>query len=95
MAAYLVVNVNVDDPVGYQQYKIAVEASIAAYGGRYLVRGGRLEALEGTWVPGRLVIVEFATMDQAKAWWASAEYAEPKALRHATARTDMVVVEGV
>lgn len=95
MAAYLVVNVNVEDPVRYQQYKISVEASLAAYGGRYLVRGGRVDALEGAWVPGRLVIVEFDSMEQAKAWWSSPEYAEPKALRQATARTDMVVVEGV
>ncbi len=95
MAAYLVVNVNVEDPVRYQQYKISVEASLAAYGGRYLVRGGRVDALEGAWVPGRLVIVEFDSMEQAKAWWSSPEYAEPKALRQAIARTDMVVVEGV
>ena len=95
MAAYLVVNVNVEDPVRYQQYKISVEASLAAYGGRYLVRGGRVDALEGTWVPGRLVIVEFDSREQAKAWWSSPEYAEPKALRQATARTDMVVVEGM
>ena len=95
MAAYVVVNIRVDDPVGYAEYKATVEDSIAAYGGRYLVRGGRSWRLEGEWEPHRLVILEFADAERAKAWWSSAEYAGPKAIRHATARSDMVVVEGV
>ena len=95
MAAYLVVNVQVHDAAGYEAYRAAVEATIAAYGVRYLVRGGRVSRLEGQWEPQRLVIVEFADVARAKAWWASAEYAGPKAIRHATARTDMVVVEGL
>ena len=95
MAAYLVVDVKVEDPVRYRQYRIGVEASLAAYGGRYLVRGGRVDALEGSWMPERLVIVEFDSAEKAKAWWSSSEYAEPKALRQAIARTDMIVVEGV
>jgi uncharacterized protein (DUF1330 family) len=95
MAAYVVVNVEVEDPVRYEEYKARVEASIAAYGGRYLVRGGRVSLLEGEWQPARFVILEFADVERAKAWWGSAEYAGPKAIRRATARTDMVVVEGV
>jgi uncharacterized protein (DUF1330 family) len=95
MAAYVVVNIQVDDPVGYEGYKKAVEASIEQYGGRYLVRGGRFWRLEGDWEPSRLVILEFADVERAKAWWSSAEYAGPKAIRHATARSDLLVVEGV
>jgi uncharacterized protein (DUF1330 family) len=95
MAAYVVVNIRVDDPVGYEKYKASVEASIAAYGGRYIVRGGHVWRLEGEWEPQRLVILEFTDAERAKAWWSSTEYAGPKAIRHATARTDLLVVEGV
>ena len=95
MAAYVVVNVRVDDAVRYEDYKASVEASIAAYGGRYLVRGGRVSRLEGEWQPQRFVILEFADEERARSWWSSAEYAGPKAIRQATARTDMVIVEGV
>jgi uncharacterized protein (DUF1330 family) len=95
MPAYIVVNVDVTDPVRYEDYKQSVGPSIEAYGGRYLVRGGKAEVLEGDWVPKRFVVVEFPTAAQAKAWWESAEYAGPKAIRQANARTDMIVVEGV
>lgn len=95
MPAYLVVNIEVNDRAGYERYKSSVEASIAQYGGRYLARGGPVDVLEGNWEPRRLVIVEFADAARAKQWWESAEYAGPKAIRHATARTEMIVVEGV
>jgi uncharacterized protein (DUF1330 family) len=95
MAAYVVVNVDVKDPARYEHYKKLSQASLPAYGGRFLVRGGAVEVLEGEWTPKRLVIVEFPSVERAKAWWASAEYAEGKALRQATAHTDMVVTEGV
>jgi uncharacterized protein (DUF1330 family) len=95
MPAYVVVDIDVHDPQGYEQYKAAVTASIEKYGGRYLVRGGQVETLEGQWTPGRFVLVEFPDAERARAWWQSAEYAHPKALRHATARTHMILVEGV
>ncbi len=65
------------------------------YGGRFLVRGGKVEVLEGGWTPKRFVIVEFPSTDKAREWWHSAEYAEPKALRQATSRTEMILVEGI
>jgi uncharacterized protein (DUF1330 family) len=68
--------------------------SIAAYGGRYVVRGGACEILEGSWLPPRLVVLEFANAERARAWWASPEYAPAKALRQASARTEMLVIEG-
>jgi len=95
MSAYVVVQVEVKDQVRYEDYKRLVPASLAKYGGRFVVRGGRTETLEGTWSPGRFVMVEFPDVERAKAWWASAEYADAKALRQATSHTEMIVVEGV
>jgi uncharacterized protein (DUF1330 family) len=95
MAAYVVVQVDVKDPLRYEDYKRMVPASLAKYGGRFLVRGGHTETLEGTWEPKRFVLVEFPDVAQARAWWASPEYAEAKALRQATSLTQMILVEGV
>ncbi|HVI24095.1 MAG TPA: DUF1330 domain-containing protein, partial [Myxococcales bacterium] len=68
--------------------------SIAQYGGRYLARGGATEVLEGSWKPKRFVILEFPSMERARAWWSSSDYAAAKALRQACASTSMVAVEG-
>ena len=95
MPAYVVVEVEVNDPVRYENYKAMVPASLEAYGGRFLVRGGKVETLEGDWSPKRFVMVEFPSVERARAWWASEEYAEAKALRQATASTQMIVVAGV
>jgi uncharacterized protein (DUF1330 family) len=95
MKAYVLADIEVQDASLYEQYKALAPPAIAAHGGRYLVRGGRTEVLEGTWSPKRAVILEFPSLEQAKAWWASAEYAEGRALRQSCATTDMIVVEGV
>ena len=95
MAAYVVVDVQVNDPVRYEEYRKTVAPTLAAYGGRFLVRGGKVEVLEGAWSPKRLVVVEFPDMATAKAWWSSAEYANPKAVRQSASHTEMIVVEGV
>ena len=95
MAAYIVVEVEVQDKERYETYKRMVPPSLAAYGGRFLVRGGEVETLEGEWSPGRVVILEFPSAERAKAWWGSEEYAEAKALRQATAQTRMILVAGV
>ena len=94
MAAYVVVEVEVKDPVRYEDYKKLVPPSIAKFGGRFLVRGGKVTTMEGSWAPKRFVIVEFPDAERAKAWWASEEYAEAKALRQATSSTQMIIVEG-
>ena len=94
MAAYILVQIEVQDPATYENYKKLVPPSIAAYGGRFIVRGGKTETLEGTWSPARLVVVEFPSVEQAKKWWSSAEYAEAKALRQRAAKTELIVVEG-
>ena len=95
MAAYIIVSIKVQDPVRYEAYKSMVPSSLSAYGGKFIVRGGKIETLEGGWSPERFVIIEFPSADQAKAWWGSAEYAEAKALRQATSVSEMIVVEGV
>jgi uncharacterized protein (DUF1330 family) len=95
MAAYIVVEVDVRDKERYEDYKRLVPPTLAQYGGRLIVRGGAAETLEGDWSPGRVVIVEFPSAEQARAWWGSDEYAPAKELRQATARTQMILVEGV
>lgn len=95
MPAYLMVDVEVTDPAGYEGYKKAVEPTIAAHGGRYLVRGGQVEVLEGGWVPHRLVIVEFPSAQAARAWWSSEMYAGPKAARQACARSSVLLAHGL
>ena len=95
MAAYIVVQVDIKDPERFAEYRTMVPATLEKYGGRFLVRGGAHETLEGDWSPKRLVVLEFDSVEKAKAWWDSEEYREPKALRQASADTQMVVVEGV
>jgi uncharacterized protein (DUF1330 family) len=95
MPAYVVVDIEINDPKRYERYKLMAPASIAMYGGRYLTRGGETSVLEGDWTPKRFVILEFPTVERARAWWSSPEYAEAKALRQACATTHMVVTEGL
>lgn len=95
MAGLVIVDIEVTDPVRYEDYKRLASASIAAHGGRYLVRGGKSEVLDGDWTPRRLVVLEFPTVEQAKAWRDSPEYGEAKKVREHCARSNMVVVEGV
>ncbi|MDZ4804952.1 MAG: DUF1330 domain-containing protein [Candidatus Eisenbacteria bacterium] len=95
MSAYVIVDIDVQDPAGYEEYKKLAPASIAAFGGRYIARGGQTHVLEGDWRPNRIVILEFDTVDQAQAWVTSEEYAPARKLRQATARASMIVVAGV
>ena len=95
MAAYVLVDINVRDPETYEEYKRLAPPSIAAYGGRYLVRGGPVVRLEGSWSPQRLVVLEFPSAEQAQAWWNSPEYAPAKAMRYASADSEMILVEGL
>jgi uncharacterized protein (DUF1330 family) len=95
MTAYVIVDIEVSDPEGYKEYvKLAPEA-VKLYGGKYIARGGQNEILEGEWQAKRLVILEFPSVEQAKNWLNSSEYAPARALRHKYAKTNMVVVEGV
>jgi uncharacterized protein (DUF1330 family) len=95
MAAYIIVNVEVTDTTRYADYTRVVGDSLVPYGGRFLVRGGRAEKLEGSLDPKRVVVLEFPSLERAKAWWSSEEYREPKAIRQRSSTTDMIVVDGV
>jgi len=95
MAAYVISEVDIRDERSAHEYRALAAASIEQYGGRYLVRGGQVERRSGTWEPKRLVILEFPSTEQARAWWDSPEYAPAKALREACAVSDVVIVEGV
>ncbi len=94
MPAYIVAEVNVHNPTQYEDYKKLTPGSLKNFQGKFIVRGGRTETLEGDWSPKRFVMIEFPTMELAKAWWASEEYAPAKALRQRTAHNKMIVVEG-
>jgi uncharacterized protein (DUF1330 family) len=95
MPAYVITDIDVKDNEAYAGYIRMSPASIAAYGGRFLARGGRTERLEGEWTPQRLVILEFESLERAKQWLDSPEYAPAKAIRQRTASSNMVVIEGV
>jgi uncharacterized protein (DUF1330 family) len=95
MAAYLVADIEITDAEGYQEYRRTVGASIAAFGGRFLARGGVVEVLEGEWSPQRLVIVEFPSMERLRAWYDSPEYAPALALRKRTSVSGLVMTEGI
>lgn len=95
MPAYVIVDLTVTDQATMDEYRKQVPATIAKYGGRFLVRGGAHQTLEGGWKPNRLVVLEFPTMDGARRWYDSEEYREPKALRFKAGRANLVMVEGV
>ena len=95
MAGYMIADVNVTDPEGFEEYRKLVSATIEAYGGRYVVRGGATETIEGDWNPSRLVIIEFDSVEQAKAWYHSDEYAGPRDMRHKAATTNAIFAEGL
>ena len=94
MAAYVLAEVEVTNPEGYKEYSANVPATIARYGGRFLVRGGASEALEGDWPRIRRVILEFPDMETAKRWWSSPEYEKPKAMRLANSKGRLILLEG-
>lgn len=92
---YIIANLNVHDPAGFEAYRAAVPAIIERHGGRYLVRGGAVEAAEGEPGLARVVVLEFPSVAAAKGFLASPDYAPVLALRHASATTTLAIVEGV
>jgi len=95
MAAYLIADVQVKDPKKYDEYRTQVAPTVARHGGRFIVRGGRNEVLEGDWSVQRLVVIEFPSMDALKTWYNSPEYKPLIALRQSASSGDLVAVEGV
>ena len=94
MAAYVLAEIEVTNADGYKEYTTTVPATIFQYGGRFLVRGGAAEVLEGDWPKRRRVIIEFDSMEAAKRWWDSPEYQKPKAMRRANSNGRLLLLEG-
>ena len=95
MPAYVVAEVEVTDPKAYEEYRKLVAPTIAKHGGRFLVRGGKIESKEGGWQPSRFVIVEFPSMDRARTWYDSADYAPALAIRLKASNSRLIIAEGI
>jgi uncharacterized protein (DUF1330 family) len=93
VAAYVIANVTVHDPEAYRAYTAVTPKTIADHGGRFISRGGDVEVLEGDWRPSRLVIIEFPSIEAARAWYTSPEYEEAKELRLATSDSQLVLTD--
>ena len=95
MSAYIIASIHVTDPEKYKNYMALSPGAIAAAGGKFIVRGGNLEILEGDWSRPRIVIIEWPTRDAAKAFYDSALYSAARAVREGAAEFSMIVVDGV
>ncbi|HST29841.1 MAG TPA: DUF1330 domain-containing protein [Chthoniobacterales bacterium] len=95
MSAYVIVEIDIFDPVGFGEYRKAVVPLVQKYGGKYVAVDDQIETLEGDWSPKRIVVIEFPSMERAKDWFGCKEYREPCKIRKRTANTKMILVEGV
>ena len=95
MAGYIIIDVRITNPDRYREYVKASPATLEAYGGRFIVRAGKTETLEGDWDPGRIVVLQFDSVERAREWWASEEYKAPKVLRQSASVARMILVDGV
>ncbi|HEY4937190.1 MAG TPA: DUF1330 domain-containing protein [Puia sp.] len=94
MPAYVIVEVSIHDHNEYEEYKKLTPAAIAAFNGKFIVRGGQTITLEGNWNPERIVVLEFPTVERANEWWNSELYTKAKKIKQRAAKTKMIVVEG-
>jgi uncharacterized protein (DUF1330 family) len=94
MPAYVIADVQVTDPAAYEPYRPLAAASIARFGGRFIVRGGRADLLEGEPLPERIVVIEFPDVDTARRWYHSEEYQRALKIRQAASRGRLILVEG-
>ena len=94
MSAYILVDGEVTDPTRYEGYKKAAQAAVELYGGRYLVRGGAAQVLEGDWQPHRIVVLEFPSRESVRRFFTSPEYQAARKLRAGAARMNIIAVDG-
>lgn len=94
MAAYVIGEIEVTDPAAYEDYRKQVLATVQKHGGRFVVRGGNVESLEGGWAPKRIVVVEFPSMEAMRKWYRSPEYAPLIKLRQKASKGRLIAVEG-
>lgn len=95
MTAYIILDIEVTDPAGYEEYKKLAPPSVPLYSGKYIARGGKTETAEGGWQSERIVLLEFPSTEKARAWLASPEYAPARALRQRYAKSKAIIVEGL
>jgi uncharacterized protein (DUF1330 family) len=95
MSAYVIVEVSIHDHREYEEYKKLTPAAVAAFNGKFVVRGGETITLEGDWKPERIVVLEFPSAEKANEWWHSELYTEAKLIRQRAAKTKMIIVRGV
>ena len=95
MAAFVIADVNVKDPEKFREYSKLTPDILKTYGGRYLVRGGHVEVSEGSWLPNRLVVMEFQSIIELKRWYNSPDYTEALKIRQQSADSNVVIVEGI
>ncbi len=94
MAAYVIAEIDVTNPAGYEEYRKQVLGVVTKYGGRFIVRGGKVDSREGGWMPQRIVVVEFPSLTQAQKWYESPEYAPLIKLRQKASKGKLILVEG-
>lgn len=94
MSAYAIVEIEVTDPALYEDYRKQVMAVVTRYGGKFIVRGGKVDSKEGGWNPKRIVVLEFPSMEQAQKWYGSPEYAPLIKLRQKASKGRLIIVEG-
>lgn len=94
MAAYVIVDLEVTDPAGYEEYRRALGPTLERYGARTVIRSPNVEVLEGEWRPHQVVVLEFDSVDGARQWWESEEYAAIKSLRLKSSRASIILVPG-
>jgi uncharacterized protein (DUF1330 family) len=94
MSAYVIVEISIHDHREYEEYKKLTPAAIAAFNGKFVVRGGETITLEGDWKPERIVVLEFPSAEIANEWWHSELYTEAKLIRQRAAKTKMIIVQG-
>ena len=95
MTAYVIVDMAVTDPVAIESYRKLAGESVAAHGGRFVVRGGPVEVLDGDWNPTRVVVISFPDLPRARAWRSSPDYRRACEIRDRAATTRMILVEGI
>ena len=95
MAGYAIIYNDIQDQALFAEFRQRVGATVEAHGGRYLVRDGAIEVMDGDWVPDRVVVIEFDSVERARAWLTSPEYTEIKQIRMKAAKASVIIAEGV
>jgi uncharacterized protein (DUF1330 family) len=94
MAAYVIADIEITDRAGFTEYRNRVGATVEQYGGKFVVRGGRVDTKEGDWQPRLVIMLEFPSLEQAESWYSSSEYEPLIAMREKAARTNLIIAEG-